>query len=65
MASKTAGEFDNIIVSPSSVATVLTMTMIGARNSTAKQIKQVLHLTNQEDSYVLCANEALDRTSKV
>ncbi len=41
---------DNVMVSPYSVATALSMLLPGARNATAAEIAAVLHLTGDEDA---------------
>lgn len=46
---ETAAEGENTVLSPFSVATALSMTHVGARGTTAKEIAEVLHVSGMDD----------------
>lgn len=63
--SKAVGKYDNVIVSPSSIALVLAITLVGARGNTTKQIKQALHMMDETDATISCTIGAFNRNIKV
>ncbi|KAI9552141.1 hypothetical protein GHT06_022478 [Daphnia sinensis] len=62
--SKAAGKYDNVIVSPSSIALALAITLVGARGNTTKQIKQALHMMDETDATISCTIGAFNRHIK-
>ena len=52
---------ENILMSPSSIASILAMTLAGAEGSTAKQIKAALKLPQTRDNSIMCAIGQLTR----
>lgn len=54
-----AGKNENFFISPYSISTALTMCLTGAKFETAKQLKDLLHLTNMTDENVLKLNDEL------
>lgn len=62
--SKAVGKYDNVIVSPSSIALVLAITLVGARGNTTKQIKQALHMMDETDATISCTIGAFNRNIK-
>ena len=59
------GPFENILISPFSVATVLTMAHAGAKGNTAIQLKNTLQLTYFPDEQIFATIGNLVRSVKV
>lgn len=59
------GKYDNFVVSPSSIALVLAMTLVGARGNTTKQIKEALHMMDETDTTISCTIDAFNKHTKV
>ena len=65
VAARNAGRYENVLLSPLSISTVMAMMLTGARDRTASQIKDALGLTNFTDDTVSILLAGQLRSSKV